>query len=157
MTKPYKPPKGFRYKKLRQRLPDAPLEAIRTRREIEDEGLTGYVHGQPAGSQDEERFARSFDKLGISFAYQTYIPTDYSLPNNDKKVDFILEGIQPFEPYGGVHFLQPMAQEAHDRVRELQLNEVFRRAGLRDLKIAKYTEYAGGQERVDNYTRRNLL
>jgi hypothetical protein len=146
--------KGFRFKKLRKKLPDAPLAAIRSRREIEDEGLTGFVHGQPAGSQDEERFARAFDKFDQSFQYQLSIPTDYSMPDQDKKLDFLIERVQPFDPRGHISHFFSIAQEAHDRVRELQLNEQFRRFGWRDLLAPKYTEYVG---QVEEYTRRNLV
>lgn len=148
--------RGFRFPKRKRVVDDIRISEIRTRAQQEDEGLTGYVHGKPAESADEERFARSFDKYGLRFAYQVPIKTDYSMPEQDKQVDFIVDGIQPFEPRGRFPHHMSLAVEARDRIRELQLNEVFRQLGYRDLKYAEESEYAGGQDAVDEYVRREF-
>ena len=146
----------FRFGDLKkQEKRDAPILRGTTPVEVR-EVLTGQVRGKRA-SDDEERFARAFNKYDVSFEFQIPLRTAYSVPGEEKKLDFLLRGYQPFEPRGFIGHYRTLGQQKEDDMREHQLNDVFRKLGWRNLKWAKYTEFGETQDSVDEYVRKEIL
>lgn len=145
----------FRYRRANSREQGVPaFRPTPTYNEQYDEGLTGYVHGSKA-SDLEERLARALDKRGLDYAFQVSIYTAYSLPDEEKKVDFVIEGRLPVEPLGFIGHFLTIGQRAKDRMRELQLNEAFERIGLMPLTSVHFSKL-GSQERADEYVLKEL-
>lgn len=120
----------------------------------EDEGLTGMVRGKPA-SDLEERLARSFSKYRKRFEFQVPITIANALPDEQKMLDFLVDGYIPIEPYGFIGHYFTGGQKAYDRVREQQLNDAFRKLGWRDLIVVKFDELQT-QYDADDFVRRTL-
>lgn len=127
------------------------VRVARPRPPRDEENLTGFVRGLPA-SDLEERMARSFNRFKIPFGFQVPIYTATSMPGDAKMVDFVVRGVQPVEPAGFVGHYRTAGQRANDRVREMFLNEVFRRIGWRPLISIKYTKL-DDQEMTDRTVR----
>lgn len=123
-------------------------------RPSEDEGLTGLVNGEPA-SDLEERLARAFYKTRRKFEFQVEVPVRSSLPGEERKVDFIVDGTQPVEPKGYISHYRTIAQKGSDVVRELLLNEFFAANGLKPLITVPYYKLET-QEMTDRWVRANL-
>lgn len=51
--------------------------------------LTGFVHGEKA-SDLEERFARALDFFGLDYIFQYEVVTAYSLPDESRRIDFLV-------------------------------------------------------------------
>lgn len=120
----------------------------------DDEGLTGFVQGKPA-SDLEERIARALYKRRKRFEFQVEVFTRLSRPDDGRNVDFIVDGVQPVEPDGFIGHYRTISQKGNDYVRELQLNEAFRKMGLRPLIRVPYFKLQT-QEMTDRWVRRNL-
>lgn len=120
----------------------------------EEENLSGEVRGRPA-SDIEERLARSLSKYRKRFDFQVPIQVANSLPDEEKMLDFLVDGHIPVEPYGFIGHFFTGGQKAYDRMRETQLNESFRKLGWQDLLIVNYDEL-GTQYDADEWVRRNL-
>jgi len=100
------------------------------------EGLTGIVKGKKA-SDIEERFAIALDRFGIGYSFQRYVPTEYTLPDQEKQVDFIVfyrERAYPVEIYG-LYWHDGADEIRRDQERERQLNDVFESWGWEKLQI----------------------
>lgn len=126
--------KGFQFK--RAKVPLAPGILRPAQPAASEDGLTGSVHGKDA-SDIEEYFAKALDKFGISYTFQRPVQTDYSLPDQDKQVDFVVyhnNRVYPVELYGS-YFHTSAGDMIKDMERERQLNEVFRRWGWEDLQV----------------------
>ena len=76
----------YRYRKSR---PLAKENLQRQTARTVDEGLSGYVHGKTA-SDLEERFARALDKLDVNFIFEYEVETAYTVPGEEKLIDFVL-------------------------------------------------------------------
>lgn len=118
-------------KPYRRKLPSkrvADVRPIRSRVSAlsDDPPLTGWVHGLPA-SDLEERYARGLRNSGTDFSFQVEIETAFTLPGQEKTVDFMVSAgggmLQPTDVYGPLH-QWPQAQ-TKDAEREAELNEAF--------------------------------
>ena len=101
----------------------------------EDE-LSGTVHGKDA-SDIEERFAKALDRSNIDYYFQRFVETEYTLPDNEKQVDFVVywaRRVWPVEIYGS-YFHSSAGDRLRDLERERQLDDVFARWGWEKLQI----------------------
>jgi len=92
------------------------------------EDLSGFVHGEDA-SDLEERFAKALDLRQLEFIFQFPVSTLYSLPGEEKQVDFVVDvGFQyPVEVDAVFTHLN---QESEDQLRDAQIDEVLSRQGF---------------------------
>ena len=120
-------PKPFQYKVPKY---DRPGRARRFQREKEDEGLTGYVNGEPA-SEIEERFARALRKTTYTLDFQYEVNTAFSLPHQQRFVDFVvyLPPPMPIEIDGGIAHKTIEDKEA-DRIRDATIDDALRNFGF---------------------------
>lgn len=128
MIKPFKYPKRSKSRDRRTYRP--------TSQGTFDEGLTGLVQGEKA-SDNEERLARALKKRGLSFIFQVPVQTKYTLPDQEKQVDFVISynGIQyPLEAYGE-RWHSTVGDKNRDDVREAELNEEFSKYGWHPLTV----------------------
>ena len=123
--------KPYKYKIPRAKQPDRldRLEPIPN-----DEGLTGLVQGQRA-SDLEERFARALYKLKLRFWFQFYVYTAYSLPGEDKVVDFVVDAglMWPLEVDASFTH-KTSEQRQYDKIRDAQVDEALGRAGYQRIQ-----------------------
>jgi hypothetical protein len=117
-------PKPFQYKITRERKTE---RGRRVQREVEDENLSGFVNGEPA-SKIEERFAIALRKRRLDFDFQYNVWTAYSLPTQDRVVDFVvyLPPPQPIEVDGEIAH-KTVADKEADRVRDGVIDEEMAR------------------------------
>ena len=93
------------------------------------EGLSGFVHGLDA-SDLEERFAIALNQLQLEFTVRFLVGTLYSLPGEDKEIDFIVDAgfLYPIEI--DADFTHRGAdQQEKDKLRDAQINEVLSKEG----------------------------
>ena len=120
-------PKPFQYKVPKY---DRPGRARRFEREKEDEGLTGFVNAEPA-SEIEERFTRALRKTNYSFDFQYEVNTSFSLPHQQRFIDFVvyLPPPMPIEIDGGIAHKTIEDKEA-DRIRDATIDDALRNFGF---------------------------
>ena len=100
----------------------------------EDELLTGYVRGQEASAL-EERFAFALDFAKLDFVFQYEVHSAFSLPGEEKSIDFIVyDGGTPYPVETGSSFVHghPSRIET-DRQRDQILNEILRFKGFQEI------------------------
>ena len=118
------------------------------------EELTGQVNGVSA-SDLEERFANALSKFRIGFWFQVPIRTEYTLPDNEKMLDFLVFNARrawPVEIYGA-YFHTSAGDKLKDAERERQLNVEFRERGWEDLTTVQEYEVFD-QEQANNTVKR---
>ena len=116
----------YRYSRRRpERIePEAP-----PREPSDDEGLTGYVRGLEA-SDIEERFARALDAYEQDYIFQFEVTTAFTLPHQEKQVDFLVTTGQPRPvEIDGTWVHKSAEQREYDSVRDAQVNQVLRPRG----------------------------
>lgn len=135
----------YRYRKPRQIPADAPT---RLRPTAGDEGLTGFVQGKEA-SDLEERFARALSTYGLDYTFKFYVETSYTLPYQEKQVDFVVQRGQP-EPWevDGEFTHKSAEQQEYDQARDAQVNEALMPYGYRPVQRVT-EEYLGTQDGAD--------
>lgn len=93
-----------------------------------DEGLTGFVRGYNA-SDIEERFARALIAIDVGFWFQYKIDTITSLPDQEKRVDFVVfwmpGKVVPVDIYGD-RWHSTAGDRSRDRAREIEINNAGR-------------------------------
>ena len=139
--------KIYRFPKPSSRTPRMNLNRLVTR-DNNEEDLPIAIHGKKA-YKTEARVARSLTTLGKSFAFQVEMPIAAS--PDWKSIDFIVDEMWPLEVYGKIGH-DSQAEQANDAVREIQLNETFRKFGLMPMKII-YWWHLQEQRIVDNTIR----
>ena len=96
-----------------------------------EELLTGYVHGKRA-SDLEERFALALDHFGIQFIFQFEVASAYSLPGEEKLIDFLVFdgglGI-PIE-IGARFFHASPSEQERERERQNIINPILQLRGI---------------------------
>ena len=130
--------KPFQYKIRREaKLEPAPgIPSI-----VEQEILTGFVHGKKASAL-EERFAKALDEARLQFIFQYPVYGAYQIPGEENKIDFmVFDGpiLIPVEPRGGFIHQSPSKKEK-DKRRSQILNEVLQRMGIREIITLKPDE-----------------
>lgn len=102
-----------------------------------DEGLTGFVRGFNA-SDIEERFARALIKMNIGFWFQFKVETQHTLPDQQKRVDFIVfwmpGKIVPVEIYGD-RWHNTASDRQRDTARETEINDYGKRYDWEPLQV----------------------
>jgi len=94
------------------------------------EDLSGFVHGEDA-SDLEERFAIALDIRQLEFIFQFPVTTLYSLPGEEKQVDFVVDLGFRFPIEVDAEFThRGAAQQSEDRLRDAQIDEVLSRQGF---------------------------
>jgi hypothetical protein len=123
----------YYYKKAAKEGPVRRLNRIPQRKE--DEGLTGFVHGLEA-SDLEERYARGLDQYGKEFEFQYEVYTAYTLPGEQKKVDFLVnDGEIYFPEEVDAAFTHKTAeQKSYDRIRDEMIDEHLKTYGFQPVK-----------------------
>jgi len=108
-------PKPYKYTIPRERKTE---RGRRVQREVEDEGLGGFVNAEPA-SEIEERFAIALRKRQLDFDFQHSVWTAYTLPTQERSVDFVvnLPPPTPIEIDGGIAH-KTVADKEADRMRD---------------------------------------
>lgn len=133
---------GFRFPK-RKKLDTIPI--LRPKHSRVDEGLTGFVRGYYA-SDIEERFSRSLIKFDYYFWFQYNVQTHLTLPDQDKRLDFIVFASPvltfPVEIYGE-RWHSSSADQARDRARRLEIDEFGKRYNWQPVQVV------WGRELVD--------
>ena len=94
----------------------------------EDEGLTGWVNGVEA-SDLEERYARALAENGKDFQFQYEVYTAYTLPGEQKKVDFLVEDQFP-EEVDAAFTHKTAEQKSYDRIRDAMIDEHLSKYGM---------------------------
>ena len=99
------------------------------------EGLTGQVMGKDA-SDIEERYARALFKQGVEFQFQYDVWTAYTLPTEQKKVDFVVwDGGVPFPEEVDAAFTHNTAeQKAYDVERDGIVNDAMASEGWQPIR-----------------------
>ena len=140
--------KPYKYK-LPPRPPRQPIDRLRDVKE--KERLVGFVHGEPA-STNEERFAKSLDQKKYDYVFQKWISTPFQIPGQDYEIDFVVYemGIHPIEIDGSWVHKGAEAQE-QDKVRDAILDDMLSKAGWQPIKRIKVDE-TWDQERYDELT-----
>jgi hypothetical protein len=123
--------KPFKYKKQRTARPE---RLNRIKQETDSEGLTGYVHGLKA-SDLEERSARSLNKMDIDFNFQFEVTTAFTLPGEERKVDFVVrQGLGYAYEIDEVEFIhRGAAAQQEDLVRDALINEKLAKLGIQPI------------------------
>ena len=104
-----------------------------------EEMLTGYVHGERA-SDLEERFAMALDFYGLTYQFQYEVASMYTLPDQEKKIDFIVfDGGIAWPVEIGSKFVHgtPSKQE-EEQERMNQMNIVLPMLGIQQLNDESY-------------------
>lgn len=104
-----------------------------------EEFLAGYVHGVRASAL-EERFARALDFFGLDYRFQFEVPSIYSLPGQEKTIDFLVyDGGIAFPIEIGSRFVHasPSEQEK-ERERTAQMNAVLPTLGIMQITDDSY-------------------
>ncbi len=101
---------------------------------VDDEGLSGWVHGKEA-SEDEERFARALEHHRKEYGFKVDIPIAGS--PDWKEVDFIVDELWPTEVDGFIGH-DTSAEQGKDYIREIMLNETFKKMGLMPMTRVKW-------------------
>src|SRR3990167_4324086 len=104
-----------------------------------EELLTGYVHGQPA-SDLEERLAIALDQLGISYIFQFEVLSLYSLPDEAKLIDFLVDdgGLRIPIEIGAKFFHASPSQQEEERERQNIINPILLLMGINPLGDERY-------------------
>lgn len=97
------------------------------------ERFDGNIKGATA-SDLEERFANALDRAGVEYQYQVPVRTQVSIPGEEKSVDFLVFTgiIYPVEIDGEIGH-KTSEQIGYDEIREVLLNEAFRKLGYAPL------------------------
>lgn len=123
--------------KFKRRKKYDPLPVLVPRVSKDVENLTGFVRGFNA-SDIEERFARALIKLDIGFWFQYKVETAFTMPEYQKRVDFIVfwmpGKVVPVEIYGD-HWHSTAGDKARDTQREIEINEAGAKYGWQPLEI----------------------
>jgi len=82
-------PKGVEPYKYKTRRTQRPASLFDRPYTAPEEILTGYVHGERASAL-EERFARALDFYGMTYRFQYEVHSVYSLPGEEKTLDFLV-------------------------------------------------------------------
>ena len=129
--------KQYRYK-MRPRPPRVPLN--RMAGHSDEEVLSGYVKGKEA-SDIEERFAKALDDAEKDYGFQVEFMTPFSIPGQEKEVDFVIYDGQP-QPVeiDGTYAHKSGEQKANDIARDAILNEQLGQQGY--LPIIRIPGYA---------------
>lgn len=149
--------KGYRYGSLAsfQRRQDKDLRSIEPPDTEQEEVLTGQVRGMHA-SDLEERFARALWKSKVPFVFQFPVRTVASLPNQERQVDFLVNGNQPVDVHGYIGHFHSLRQRSQDAFRKVLLDEAFAKMGIKSLIEVPYTKL-GSQDAADLFVRRELV
>jgi hypothetical protein len=126
----------FQYKKERiRRLDNSKFVPEANTKEV----LTGFVHGRRA-SDLEERFAKALDFYGLDFIFQYEVATAYSLPNEGKKIDFIVfDGGLGIPIEIGASFVHDSPSKLEEeRERQGLINPVLMAQGILPLGLEEY-------------------
>jgi hypothetical protein len=120
--------KPFKYKKARTARPE---KLNRIKQNADSEGLTGYVHGLKA-SDLEERSARSLNDLDVDFTFQFEVTTAFTLPGEERKVDFIVhDGASYAYEIDEVDFIHRGAEAIQeDLIRDVLIDEKLEKLGV---------------------------
>ena len=123
----------YLYKDAAKERPPRRLNRIPQRKE--DEGLTGFVNGISA-SDLEERYARALAENGKEFEFQYEVYTAYSLPGEQKKVDFLVnDGEIYFPEEVDAAFTHKTAeQHSYDRIRDAMVDEKLSKYGFQPVR-----------------------
>lgn len=123
--------KPFKYKVPNYSRPD---RARRVEKQKEDGELTGMVGGEPA-SDIEERFAIALRNANLNFSFQFPVWTAYSLPSEERTVDFMV-----WEPPGfpvevdGFIAHKTAEDKQADMERDALINEVLSKEGRQPVR-----------------------
>lgn len=107
-----------------------------------EEMLTGYVHGERA-SVLEERYAIALDFFGLIYEFQYEIASMYSLPGEEKTIDFIVfDGGLAMPVEIGSRFVHgsPSKQE-EEQARMNTVNEMLPMLGIQMLTDESYLPF----------------
>ena len=122
------------------------------------EGLTGFVRGFTA-SDIEERFARALIRMEIGFWFQYKLKTATSLPDQERKVDFIVfhrpGKTVPVEIYGD-RWHSTEADRNMDRARAIEIDKEGKKNDWEKLLVAWGHELTD-QHAADQIARRMFL
>jgi len=100
----------------------------------EGEGLTGFVKGMSA-SDLEERYARALDQRKLPYVFQYEVQTAYSLPSEERMVDFIVEFGLRWPVEIDAEFTHKSAeQRAEDLIRDGMIDEALQGEGFGKLQ-----------------------
>ena len=104
-----------------------------------EEILSGFIKGERA-SDLEERLALAMDGFGVKYQFQFEVESAFSLPNESRKIDFIVDDAGTFialEP--GASFLHGTpSQKERDRARQQIINPILELLGIIPLGDPRY-------------------
>ena len=103
------------------------------------ERLIGLVHGQKA-SDLEERFAMALEFYGIQFQFQFEVASAYSLPGEEKNIDYLVNagGIWIPVEIGSTFTHGAVSKQEIDRKREMIINPILVQMGIQPLGDPRY-------------------
>lgn len=130
---------GFEYPIRPQSAPPTQVNRISQISPLQDPiPLTGRVQGKQA-SDLEERFARALEKSRLAFTFQYQAGIYGGIPGQEKRVDFMVySGLRCPVEIDGVIAHSTAAQQARDTIREILLNDTFRRRGILPIRRVKW-------------------
>ena len=112
-----------------------------------------FVHGKKA-SDLEFFFSQALEKMGHDYRYEYYVRTPYSLPGEDKKVDFIVDQRYPYE-IDGEYSHKSAEQKAYDVARDALINDILGKRGFFPIVRVKDTE-VDTPEKADQFVEENI-
>ena len=117
----------YEYKRVRARRPEPSFERPLGEQEI----LTGFVNGKTA-SDLEERFANALEEVGLDYIFQYIVETAYTLPDEGKKVDFVVnDGGTEVAVEPGASFIHgTQSEKERSRQREAIINPILALRGI---------------------------
>jgi hypothetical protein len=126
-------PRLYRFRKQRKFVqPPQKLKPDRV-----DDTQQYYVHGKKA-TDLEYFFATALDKFEHDYIFIYYFSTPFTVPGQEKQIDFMVDDDYPYEIDGG-YAHKSAQQKAEDLVRDQVMNEFLRKIGKKDITRVKET------------------
>jgi hypothetical protein len=124
----------FKYKIPRKKRQPAP--AYNAQQDIQDEGLTGMVNGEPA-SDLEERFARALDKdtRVNGYSFREAVISARNLPGQ-LEVDFVVQVgpmVYPIQ-VDGEFAHKGTSKKQSDRIKDMEVDEYYKQYGAQPVQ-----------------------
>ena len=104
----------------------------RETREGKQDPVGGVIQGKKAYST-EVMWAKAIHSTGHDFIFQYEVETAYTLPGQEKQVDFLVDGRYADEVDGEIGH-KTESQKNKDLIRDIQINNVLQQYGVNPIR-----------------------